>query len=54
MNAFSIVAAAGLVLLVFGVFLVNVVSTPRTALAGTVVTGFGVLLLAISAVERLL
>jgi hypothetical protein len=54
MNTFSIVATVGLVCLVVGVFLVNVVSTPRSALAGTIVAGFGVVMLAISAVERLL
>lgn len=53
MSAFSIVAVVGLVCLVVGVILVNIVSTPRAGLAGTIVAGFGVVMLAISAIERL-
>jgi hypothetical protein len=54
MNLFHLVAVAGLLSLVSGVFLVNVVSTPRAAQVGTVVAGCGVLLLAIVAVRQLL
>ena len=54
MSLIHLVAVAGLLSLVSGVFLVNVVSTPRAAQVGTIVAGCGVLLLAIVAVRQLL
>ena len=54
MSAFSIVAVIGLACLVIGVFLVNIVSTPRAALVGTIIAGFGVVMLAAVAVRHLL
>ena len=54
MSLIHLVAVAGLLSLVSGVFLVNVVSTPRAAQVGTAVAGCGVLLLAIVAVRQLL
>jgi hypothetical protein len=54
MNAFSMVAVIGLAGLVIGVFLVNIVSTPRAALVGTIITGFGVVMLAVVAIRQLL
>jgi hypothetical protein len=54
MNAFSFIAAAGLLGLVAGLVLVNVASAPRAAQIGTVVAGGGVLLLAAVAVRQLL
>jgi hypothetical protein len=54
MNAFSFIAAAGLLGLVSGFLLVNVASAPRAAQIGTVVAGVGVLMLAAVAVRHLL
>jgi hypothetical protein len=54
MNAFSFIAAAGLLGLVAGFVLVNVASAPRAAQIGTVVAGVGVLMLAAVAVRQLL
>jgi hypothetical protein len=54
MSAFSIMAVIGLACLVVGVFLVNVVSTPRAALVGTIIAGFGVVTLAVVAVRQVL
>jgi hypothetical protein len=54
MNAFSFLAAAGLLGLVAGFILVNVASAPRAAQIGTVVAAVGVLMLAAVAVRQLL
>jgi hypothetical protein len=54
MSALSFAAATGLFSLVSGVFLVNVLSTPRAAQVGTIVAGLGVLLLAAVAFRHLL
>jgi hypothetical protein len=54
MSVFSLVAMAGLLSLVSGIVLVNVVSTPRAAEIGTIIAGCGVLLLAIVAIRQLL
>ena len=54
MSAFHLVATTGLLGLAGGVFLVNVVSTPRAAQIGTIIAGCGVLLLAIFAIRQLL
>ena len=54
MNAFHLVAAAGLLFLVGGMLVVNVISTPRAAQIGTVVASCGVVLLAALAVRQLL
>jgi hypothetical protein len=54
MSPLSFAAATGLLSLVGGVFLVNVVSTPRGAQVGTIIAGLGVLLLAAVAVRHLL
>jgi hypothetical protein len=54
MNALSFSAALGILGLVTGVALVNVMATPRAAQIGTIVAGVGVLLLAIAAIGHLL
>jgi hypothetical protein len=54
MNVFQLAAAAGLLNLVGGVVLVNVVLTPRAAQLGTIMAGCGVVMLAIVAVRQLL
>lgn len=54
MDALSFEAALGLLALVIGVVLVNVVTTPRAAYAGTIIAGMGVLMLATVAVGHLL
>jgi Na+/phosphate symporter len=53
MNALSLAAALGLLGLVIGVVLVNVVSTPRAAQIGTIIAGVGVLMLAVTAIGQL-
>jgi hypothetical protein len=53
MEAFHILAAAGLLSLVAGMLLVNVVSTPRAAQMGTILAGCGVLMLVVVAVRQL-
>jgi hypothetical protein len=53
MSALSFAAATGLLGLVGGVCLVNVVATPRGAQIGTIIAGLGVLLLAAVAVRHL-
>ena len=53
MNVLSLVAAVGLLGLVVGVVLVNVISTPRAAQIGTIVAGIGVVFLAIAALGQL-
>jgi hypothetical protein len=53
-SALSFAAATGLLGLVGGFFLVNVVSTPRGAQVGTIIAGLGVLMLAAVAVRPLL
>jgi hypothetical protein len=54
MNLFQWAAAAGLLGLVGGIAVVNVTSAPRAAQIGTVMTGCGVVLLALIAVKQLL
>jgi hypothetical protein len=54
MDALSFVAVLGVLALVIGVVLANVVTTPRTAYAGTIIAGIGVLMLAVNAVRQLL
>lgn len=54
MDALSFVAALGLLALVIGVVLANVVTTPRMAYADTIIAGIGVLMLAVNAVRQLL
>jgi hypothetical protein len=54
MNLLSSTAALGLISLLIGVLLVNVVSTPRTSLAGTIIAGIGVVFLAFTAIGLLL
>jgi hypothetical protein len=54
MNVFDLAAAAGLLSLVGGVLLVNVVPTPRAGQTGTIIAGCGVLLLAVIAAKQLL
>ena len=54
MGVFLVAAVLGLLGLFVGIVLVNVVSTPRAAQAGTIVAGIGVLMLAIAAVGHLL
>jgi hypothetical protein len=54
MSPFHVTAAAGLLSLVVGMFLVNVASTPRSAQIGTIIAGCGVVLLAIVAARQLL
>jgi hypothetical protein len=54
MSFLSFAAATGLLSLAGGVFLVNVVSTPRGAQIGTIIAGLGVVLLAAVAVRHLL
>jgi hypothetical protein len=54
MNVFYVAAMMGLTSLVSGIFAVNVVSTPRAAQIGTIIAGFGVLMLAVVAVRQLL
>jgi hypothetical protein len=53
-SALSFAAATGLLSLVGGVFLVNVISTPRSAEVGTMIAGLGILLLAAVAIGQLL
>jgi hypothetical protein len=53
MNGFYLVAVAGLLSLASGVFIVNVVATPRAAQIGTIIAGCGVLMLAVVAVRQL-
>jgi hypothetical protein len=53
MDAISLLAVLGLSGLGVGVVLVNVVSTPRAALIGTIVAAIGVLMLAVVAVSHL-
>ena len=53
MDALTLAAALGLLGLVSGVVLVNVVSTPRAAQVGAIVAGIAVLMLSIVAVGRL-
>jgi len=54
MNVSTLVPMAGLLGLIGGVLLVNVVATPRAAQIGTIVAGTGVLLLALVAIRQLL
>jgi hypothetical protein len=54
MNVFYLAAVMGLLSLVSGIFVVNVGSTPRAAQIGTIITGLGVLMLAVVAVRQLL
>ena len=54
MNVFQFFAAAGLVSLVGGIVLVNVVLTPHAAQLGTIMAGCGVAMLAIVAIRQLL
>jgi hypothetical protein len=54
MDVFYFAAAAGLLSLIGGVLLVNVVSTPRAAELGTIIAGCGVLMLVAVAVRQLL
>ena len=54
MGALSFAALFGLVALVCGIFLVNVISTPRSTQIGTIIAFIGVLSLAIFAVGQLL
>jgi hypothetical protein len=54
MSVVSLAAELGLVCLVTGIVLVNVLATPRAAQVGTILAGVGVLLLAATAVGHLL
>jgi energy-converting hydrogenase Eha subunit B len=54
MNVFHFVAAAGLLGLAGGMFLVNIVSTPRAAQSGIILASCGVVLLAVLAIRQLL
>jgi hypothetical protein len=54
MDAFSFMAAAGLLGLVSGFVLANTASSPRTAQIGTVLAGIGMIMLAAVAVRQLL
>ena len=54
MNLFQMMAAAGLLGLVGGVVVVNIASTPRGAEIGTIMTGCGVVVLAVIAIRQLL
>jgi hypothetical protein len=54
MNGLFLLPIAGLLGLVSGVVLVNVVSTPRAAQIGTIVAAAGVILLALVAIRQLL
>jgi len=54
MSVVSLAAALGLLGLVTGIGLVNLVTTPRAAQVGTILAGLGVLMLAIAAVGHLL
>jgi hypothetical protein len=47
-------AATGLLGLVGGIVIVNVASTPRVAQIGIIVTGCGVVTLAVAAIRQLL
>jgi len=53
MSAQSVAATFGLIALVAGVLLVNVISTPFSAQIGTIVAGIGVILLVACAIGRL-
>jgi len=54
MNVVDVTAGAGLLALVVGILLVNIVSTPRAAQIGTIIAACGVLLLGVVAVRQLL
>jgi hypothetical protein len=54
MGVFHVAAAMGLLGLVSGVVLVNIVTTPAAAQVGTIVAGIGVLMLAAAAIGHLL
>ncbi len=52
MNVFYLAAATGLLSLAGGLFVVNVIATPRAAQIGTMIAAFGILLLAVVAVRQ--
>lgn len=54
MDALHYAAVLGLLCLVIGVFLVNIVHHPSASLTGTIVAAIGVLMLVIVAVGQLL
>ena len=54
MSVLHLVAAAGLLGLVGGMLVVNIVSTPRAAQSGAVLASCGVVLLAALAIRQLL
>jgi hypothetical protein len=54
MNPDHFIAAAGLIALVGGMFVVNLVSTPRVAQAGTIMATCGLGLLGALAIRQLL
>lgn len=54
MSVLHLVAAAGLLGLVGGMLVVNIVSTPRAAQSGVVLASCGVVLLAALAIRELL
>ncbi len=53
MNVIQFVSAAGLLGLVGGILLVNIVATPRAAQTGTIMAGCGVVMLVIVAARQL-
>ncbi|HET7124465.1 MAG TPA: hypothetical protein VFI51_10175 [Bradyrhizobium sp.] len=53
MDVFYVAALAGLLGLVVGILLVNIVSTPRAAQIGTIIATCGVLMLVVVAVRHL-
>jgi hypothetical protein len=54
MNGFYLMPMAGLLSLVSGMLLVNVVSTPRAAQIGTIIAAAGIIILALVAIRQLL
>jgi hypothetical protein len=54
MDVVDVTAGAGLLTLVVGVLLVNIVSSPRAAQIGTIIAACGVLMLGVVAVRHLL